>query len=138
MERKGGRTRRMGSRTTHAGSAPDGSFDTLAAASRCRYAAVRCMQFRKSAMTPTTMRGNHADAGALSMDDDMFRTHSRPVTSAADPADAGRTRIQRRLVEIQQDLDDIGPTFGMQARRAALTREKNELLDQLLLLRSVA
>jgi len=46
--------------------------------------------------------------------------------------------IERRLVEVQAELDDIGPTFGMAARRAALKREKNELLDQLLAVRAAA
>lgn len=46
--------------------------------------------------------------------------------------------VHERLVEVQAELDDIGPTFGMQYRRTELTREKNELLDQLLGLRSAA
>jgi hypothetical protein len=47
----------------------------------------------------------------------------------------GRSEIEARLVEIQTELDDIGPTFGMQWRRNELNREKNELLDQLIGLR---
>ncbi len=49
-----------------------------------------------------------------------------------------RAEIERRLVEVQAELDEIGPTFGMQRRRSELNREKNDLLDQLLGLRSVA
>lgn len=47
----------------------------------------------------------------------------------------GAAAVRSRLVEIQEELDDIGPTFGMQWRRTELNREKNELLDQLLGLR---
>lgn len=43
--------------------------------------------------------------------------------------------ISVRLTEIQEELDDIGPTFGMQWRRTELNGEKNELLDQILGLR---
>jgi len=43
--------------------------------------------------------------------------------------------IGARLTEIQDELDDIGPTFGMQWRRTELNGEKNELLDQMLGLR---
>lgn len=68
----------------------------------------------------------------------MFSTQLRPVTSAAQYAAAGRARIERRLIEIQRDLDEIGPTFGMQARRSQLTREKNDLLDRLIQLRALA
>jgi len=49
--------------------------------------------------------------------------------------ETGRSEIEARLVEIQAELDEIGPTFGMQWRRTELNREKNELLDQLLGLR---
>jgi len=49
--------------------------------------------------------------------------------------ETGRSEIEARLVEIQAELDEIGPTFGMQWRRTELNRQKNELLDQLLGLR---
>jgi len=52
--------------------------------------------------------------------------------TAVTSIDDNRPSIERRLTEIQSELDDIGPTFGMQSRRAELTREKNALLDQLL------
>jgi hypothetical protein len=58
-------------------------------------------------------------------------------TAMADLVNRGRARIHARLVEIQAELDLIGPTFGMQWRRNELTREKNELLDQLGYLRGV-
>jgi len=48
----------------------------------------------------------------------------------------GEAEVRARLVEVQAELDDIGPTFGMQWRRTELDREKNALLDQLLGLRS--
>ena len=43
-----------------------------------------------------------------------------------------RSAIERRLTEIQAELDEIGTTFGMQWDRVRLNREKDELLDQLL------
>jgi hypothetical protein len=46
--------------------------------------------------------------------------------------------VRSRLVDVQAELDEIGPTFGMEWRRTALNREKNELLDQLLGLRCAA
>jgi hypothetical protein len=52
--------------------------------------------------------------------------------TAVSSIESPRASIERRLTEIQTELDEIGPTFGMQARRAELTREKNALLDQLL------
>jgi hypothetical protein len=60
------------------------------------------------------------------------------VDLAAQVSDAlkrGMTEVTARLVEVQAELDDIGPTFGMQWRRNELNREKDELLDQLLGLR---
>ena len=54
----------------------------------------------------------------------------------AEALEHSRSQIERRLGEIQAELDDIGPTFGMQWRRTELNREKNDLLDQLLGLRS--
>lgn len=60
------------------------------------------------------------------------------ASRVAEALESSRLDIVRRLSEIQSELDEIGPTFGMQPRRSALTREKNELLDQLLALRSVA
>ena len=56
----------------------------------------------------------------------------------AGAVERSRSVIERRLTEIQAELDTIGSTFGMQWDRARLTREKNELLDQLLGLRCVA
>lgn len=66
--------------------------------------------------------------------------HAAPedASRVADALESSRLDIERRLTEIQAELDAIGPTFGMQARRSSLTREKNELLDQLLALRAVA
>lgn len=58
-------------------------------------------------------------------------------TTLAAALRTSRSDVERRLVEIQIELDEIGRTFGMQARRSELTREKNELLDQLLALRCV-
>jgi hypothetical protein len=49
-----------------------------------------------------------------------------------------RAVIHQRLREIQTELDEIGPTCGMQGRRSELTRLKNELLDKLCELRSAA
>jgi hypothetical protein len=49
-----------------------------------------------------------------------------------------RSAIERRLTEIQTELDGIGTTFGMQWDRVRLNREKNDLLDQLLGLRCLA
>jgi hypothetical protein len=49
-----------------------------------------------------------------------------------------RGAVEVRLAEIQVELDEIGPTFGMQGRRAELGREKDRLLDELLGLRSAA
>lgn len=68
----------------------------------------------------------------------MFRAHPGDATRVADTLESTRLDIERRLTEIQVELDGIGSTFGMQPRRSVLTREKNELLDQLLALRSVA
>jgi hypothetical protein len=53
----------------------------------------------------------------------------------ADALERAVAAVQVRLVEVQAELDDIGPTFGMQWRRTQLNREKNELLDQLLSIR---
>ena len=60
-----------------------------------------------------------------------------PATTAPDATleaiiEINRTAIQKRLVAIQAELDEIGTTFGMNAQRVQLNREKNELLDQLL------
>jgi len=49
-----------------------------------------------------------------------------------------RSAIERRLTEMQAEIDEIGTTFGMQWERVRLNREKDELLDQLLGLRCVA
>lgn len=49
-----------------------------------------------------------------------------------------RVAVEVRLAEIQAELDEIGPAFGMQWRRAELGREKDGLLDELLGLRSAA
>jgi hypothetical protein len=49
-----------------------------------------------------------------------------------------RMAVEVRLAEIQVELDEIGPTFGMHGRRAELGREKDRLLDELLGLRSAA
>jgi hypothetical protein len=57
--------------------------------------------------------------------------------SLADLVEASRDTIRARLVEIQKELDEIGPTFGMQVHRNELTREKNALLDELIHLRHV-
>jgi hypothetical protein len=46
-----------------------------------------------------------------------------------------RPEVEAFLVAIQKELDEIGPTFGMQQRRAELKRRKDELLDRLLELR---
>jgi hypothetical protein len=61
-----------------------------------------------------------------------FFMKTGPAATTVTVADGGRAGIERRLTEIQVELDEIGPTFGMQARRAELTREKNTLLDRLL------
>jgi hypothetical protein len=53
---------------------------------------------------------------------------------AARPVVMDRKTIERRLIEIQAELDHIGTTFGMQDERARLSREKDELLDRLLAL----
>lgn len=51
---------------------------------------------------------------------------------AARPVAMDRNTIERRLVEIQAELDRMGTTFGMQSERVRLSREKDELLDRLL------
>jgi hypothetical protein len=48
-----------------------------------------------------------------------------------------RTDVQQRLMEIQAELDEIGPTFGMGPRRRELCREKDTLLDELCMLLSL-
>ena len=71
----------------------------------------------------------------------MTMTMTTPVTEFDASLEAiieiNTAEIQKRLVAIQDELDEIGPTFGMNARRSQLKRDKNELLDQLLGLRSV-
>lgn len=49
-----------------------------------------------------------------------------------------RMAVQKRLTEVQAELDEIGTTFGLNAERARLRREKDDLLDQLLGLRAIA
>jgi hypothetical protein len=49
-----------------------------------------------------------------------------------------RSEVEVLLVAIQEELDDIGVSFGMQQRRAELKRRKDELLDRLLELRAAA
>jgi hypothetical protein len=49
-----------------------------------------------------------------------------------------RYEIELLLAAIQVELDDIGPTFGMQRRRSELKQWKDELLDRLLELRRAA
>lgn len=39
--------------------------------------------------------------------------------------------IQKRLMEIIEELDEIGITSGLNQQRMALRRERDELLDQL-------
>ena len=68
----------------------------------------------------------------------MVRAVPGDASRVAEAVESSRLEIEHRLTEIQIELDAIGPTFGMQWRRSILTREKNELLDQLLALRSVA
>jgi hypothetical protein len=46
------------------------------------------------------------------------------------------TQIKARLAAIQAELDQIGPTVGMQRRRVELRGEKDALLDELLSLLS--
>jgi len=48
-----------------------------------------------------------------------------------------RADIQHRLKDIQAELDEIGPTFGMEPQRRELRREKDELLDELSMLLSI-
>ena len=61
-----------------------------------------------------------------------FFMKTGPAGTAVTSIESNRASIERRLTEIQAELDEIGPTFGMQSRRAELTHEKNALLDQLL------
>ncbi len=68
----------------------------------------------------------------------MVRAIPGDALRVADALESSRLEIEERLSAIQAELDSIGPTFGLQARRSTLTREKNELLDQLLALRAVA
>lgn len=42
--------------------------------------------------------------------------------------------ITARLTQIQERLDQIGPSFGFNKEREDLTEEKNSLLDKLIVL----
>lgn len=65
----------------------------------------------------------------------MQATGMDPGALVAEALERAVAAVHERLVEVQAELDDIGPTFGMQWRRTQLGREKNELLDQLLAMR---
>ena len=81
-------------------------------------------------------RGNAAEA-ALTETDPMYaiETDGDLACMVASALRCAVKEISARLTEIQEELDDIGPTFGMQWRRTELNSEKNELLDQILGLR---